>query len=116
VLTYKKPAFWVIVVAVIASVVTSICFLTNPITHLNDELSVFIDGQVSEHNYTESDDPVFVVLSHKLLDVDKSLNKTTVYMWALYTEYSYENGQIQLETSSYTPTVITAKRTGLHGH
>ena len=116
VLNYKKPAFWVIVVAVIASVVTSICFLTNPITHLNDELSVFIDGQVSEHNYTESDDPVFVVLSHKLLDVDKSLNKTTVYMWALYTEYSYENGQIQLETSSYTPTVITAKRTGLHGH
>ncbi len=116
VLNYKKPAFWVIVVAVIASVVTSICFLTNPITHLNDELSVFIDGQVSEHNYTESDDPVFVVLSHKLLDVDKSLNKTTVYMWALYTEYSYENGQIQLETGSYTPTVITAKRTGLHGH
>ena len=116
VLNYKKPAFWIIVVAVIASVVTSICFLTNPITHLNDELSVFIDGQVSEHNYTESDDPVFVVLSHKLLDVDKSLNKTTVYMWALYTEYSYENGQIQLETSSYTPTVITAKRTGLHGH
>ena len=116
VLNYKKPAFWVIIVAVIASLVTSICFLTNPITHLNDELSVFIDGQVSEHNYTESDDPVFVVLSHKLLDVDKSLNKTTVYMWALYTEYSYENGQIQLETSSYTPTVITAKRTGLHGH
>ena len=116
VLNYKKPAFWVIFVAVIASLVTSICFLTNPITHLNDELSVFIDGQVSEHNYTESDDPVFVVLSHKLLDVDKSLNKTTVYMWALYTEYSYENGQIQLETSSYTPTVITAKRTGLHGH
>ena len=116
ILNYKKPAFWIIVVAVIASVVTSICFLTNPITHLNDELSVFIDGQVSEHNYTESDDPVFVVLSHKLLDVDKSLNKTTVYMWALYTEYSYKNGQIQLETSSYTPTVITAKRTGLHGH
>lgn len=116
VLNYKKPAFWVIIVAVIASLVTSICFLTNPITHLNDELSVFIDGQVSEHNYTESDDPVFVVLSHKLLDVDKSLNKTTVYMWALYTEYSYENGQIQLETSSYKPTVITAKRTGLHGH
>ena len=116
VLNYKKPAFWVIVVAVIASLVTSICFLTNPITHLNDELSVFIDGQVAEHNYTESDNPVFVVLSHKILDVDKSLNKTTVYMWALYTEFSYENGQIQLETSSYTPTVITAKRTGLHGH
>ena len=77
---------------IIASIVISVCFLTNPITHLNDELSVFIDGQISEHNYTESDDSVFVVLSHKILDVDKSINKTTVYMWALYTEYSYENG------------------------
>lgn len=30
VLSYKKPAFWVIVVAVIASVAVAVCFLTNP--------------------------------------------------------------------------------------
>ena len=30
VLSYKKPAFWVIVVAVIASIVVAVCFLTNP--------------------------------------------------------------------------------------
>ncbi len=30
VLNYKKPAFWVIVVAVIASVAIAVCFLTNP--------------------------------------------------------------------------------------
>lgn len=30
VLHYKKPAFWIILVAVIASVVTAICFLTDP--------------------------------------------------------------------------------------
>jgi len=29
-LNYKKPAFWVIAVAVIASVVVGVCFLTNP--------------------------------------------------------------------------------------
>ncbi len=32
VLNYKKPAFWVIVVAVIASIVTAVCFLTSPKT------------------------------------------------------------------------------------
>lgn len=30
VLNYKKPAFWVIIVAVIAIIVTAICFMTNP--------------------------------------------------------------------------------------
>ena len=32
VLNYKKPAFWVIIVAVIACVVVALCFLTNPKT------------------------------------------------------------------------------------
>ncbi len=32
VLHYKKPAFWIIVVSVIAGIVTAVCFLTNPIT------------------------------------------------------------------------------------
>ncbi|MBQ2964386.1 MAG: M56 family metallopeptidase [Clostridia bacterium] len=30
VLSYKKPAFWIIVVAVVASVAVAVCFLTNP--------------------------------------------------------------------------------------
>jgi len=30
VLNYKKPAFWVIAVAIIAGIVVSVCFLTNP--------------------------------------------------------------------------------------
>ncbi len=30
VLNYKKPAFWIIVVSVVASVVVAVCFLTNP--------------------------------------------------------------------------------------
>ncbi|MBQ7922118.1 MAG: M56 family metallopeptidase [Clostridia bacterium] len=30
VLNYKKPAFWIVVVAVIACTVTAVCFLTNP--------------------------------------------------------------------------------------
>lgn len=30
VLNYKKPAFWIIAVAVVASIVVAVCFLTNP--------------------------------------------------------------------------------------
>ncbi len=31
VLNYKKPAFWIIIVAVIALIVTAVCFLTDPV-------------------------------------------------------------------------------------
>ncbi len=36
VLNYKKPAFWVITVAVVACVVVAVCFLTNPINKSSD--------------------------------------------------------------------------------
>ena len=31
VLNYKKPAFWIIVVAIIVSIIVAVCFLTNPL-------------------------------------------------------------------------------------
>ena len=30
VLNYKKPAFWIVVIAIVASIVVAVCFLTNP--------------------------------------------------------------------------------------
>lgn len=38
VLNYKKPAFWIIIVATIASVVAAVCFLTNPVVSNNTEM------------------------------------------------------------------------------
>lgn len=117
VLSYKKPAFWIVVFAIIASTVIAICFLTNPKTTINDELSVFLDTQIAEHHYSEEHtDDNFIAVHHKVLGVDKSLNETTVYMWVLYHEYSCENGEIKLESGAHTPTVITAEKTGKHGH
>lgn len=117
VLSYKKPAFWIIVVGIIISIVVGVCFLTNPETTVNEELSVLIDTQIAGRHYIEGyTDDNFVAVHHKVLGVDKSLNKTTVYMWVLYHEYSCENGEIKLETGTYIPAVITAERTGWHGH
>ncbi len=80
-------------------------------------MSIFIDGQICEHHYSEGHtDDNFIAIDYEVLGVDKSLNQTTVYMWVLYHEYSYENGEIKLKSGAHTPTVITAKRTGKHGH
>ncbi len=117
VLNYKKPAFWIVVAAIVVSIAVAVCFLTNPRTTIDDELSVFLDMQIAEHHYSEGHtDDNFITVHHKVLDVDKGLTRTTVYMWVLYHEYSCENGEIKLEAGAHTPTVITAKRTSSHGH
>ena len=38
VLNYKKPAFWIIIVALVATVIVSVCFLTNPHTMVREML------------------------------------------------------------------------------
>ena len=50
VLNYKKPAFWIVVVAVAACIVVAVCFLTNPmeeqdLSFLNDENAVALAGE-----------------------------------------------------------------------
>ena len=37
VLHYKKPAFWVILVAILVLIVTCVCFLTNPVTEKDED-------------------------------------------------------------------------------
>ncbi len=52
VLHYKKPAFWVILIAVIASAVIAVCFLTDPITEVEGGKE-----NESEESQTQSDTP-----------------------------------------------------------
>lgn len=42
VMNYRKPAFWVIVLAVIACVVVAVCFLTNPTQSVDERLAIFM--------------------------------------------------------------------------
>ena len=115
VLNYKKPAFWIIVIAVVACIVTAVCFLTNP-PGVNEELSVFIDMQIAEHNQGKYFPGQFTAVHHKVLGTKRSKGNITVYLLARYQEYSFENGEIQKAGGSYIPVALTAKRTGKHGH
>lgn len=45
VMNYKKPAFWIIVAAIISCVVVAVCFLTNPKTSANNQVSLPQDIQ-----------------------------------------------------------------------
>ena len=45
VMNYKKPAFWIVVAAIVACAVVAVCFLTNPRTSANDQVSLPTDMQ-----------------------------------------------------------------------
>ena len=65
VLNYKKPAFWIILVAVIAGVVLSVCFLTNP-KQKEDKLNgvrvdlILVFDQDNENGYLAGARSVYV--------------------------------------------------------
>lgn len=115
VLSYKKPAFWIIIAAVVVCIVTAICLLTNPKSYatsdLDDQLQVLLDTQIRKHHQSDQTNSNFAALDYEILKVDKSLSDTTLYMWVLYEEYSYENDNLQVETAAHTPTVITVTST-----
>lgn len=108
VLNYKKPAFWILVVAVISCAAVAVCFLTNPKT-LDEDLKNFIDAKiVAQHQSSESAEH-FACVDWDVLAQRKNGNRTTLYMWVLYNEYSYNNGLVS-ESGAHIPTAITVEK------
>ena len=111
VLNYKKPAFWIILTALILSVVLCVCFLTDPLREedVNERLLAFLDVQIHEH-YSPPQNPAhYQGMDFEIIGTEKKGNNITVYMWVLYTEYSYNNGLVS-ENGSHVLTAITAKK------
>ena len=77
VMNYKKPAFWVIVPAVILCVVVAVCFLTNP-------MEPSIGDIISQDNYT--------VLTKNQVDVTLTISKADLPD-DIYTKAEHEFGK-----------------------
>lgn len=52
VLNYKKPAFWIVIAAIVLSIVVAVCFMTNP----KKESDTFIEGITVEYVPAEIDE------------------------------------------------------------
>ena len=62
VMNYKKPAFWVIIIAVIACVIVAVCFLTNPMGFQFDEATHAIVS-ASHFDMRNADDTVAIEMN-----------------------------------------------------
>ena len=109
VLNYKKPAFWIILIAIIACIVLAVCLMTDPFSNksLSGKLGVSMDMAVAEHNRSSQSEGRFIATDYDILLVSESGSETTVYAWVLYEEYSFDGRDAKLETGSHIPTVIT---------
>ncbi|MCH5316533.1 MAG: hypothetical protein J1E05_01030 [Eubacterium sp.] len=98
VLNYKKPAFWIIIVSIIACIAVAVCFLTNPITAKPKlpENFTLIDVVYNEH--------ISISVKEVVLDTDNPYIKIEwknntpamlVYGEPFDIEYQdYENGTV----------------------
>ena len=118
VLSYKKPAFWIILVAMVTTVAVAVAFLTNPLATTNDQLKVFIDCRIAEHfeyhKEGEEEQDIARCIDWKLLGRKRHKEGTTLFMWVFYSEYTLENNDIHLSSSAHIPTAITYKKENGH--
>ena len=108
VLNYKKPAFWVVAAAVIACAAVAVCFLTDPAVSVDKKLAVFIDDTIASHFASEQSEERFCCWDWKVIGKQTDGNRTTLYMWVLYEEFSGKNG-LTAETGTHILTAITVE-------
>ena len=113
VLSYKKPAFWIILVAVLVCAGMAVSLLTDPSSNknLSHKLAISMDMAIAGHfqsNHKDyHKDGSFGTLAYDVLGISKKGNQTTVYAQVLYEEYSAYGFDVRLESGSFSPTAIT---------
>lgn len=92
VLNYKKPAFGIVAVAIVASIVVAVCFLTNPINKsiFNSKYETgkcLYDDVISEDKATKTNELVFNITSDGI--VYKSFDENTTEELGKLTETDF---------------------------
>jgi len=52
VMNYKKPAFWIVIAAIVLCIVVAVCFLTNPETDADEQANALLDDFIMINNDT----------------------------------------------------------------
>lgn len=120
VMNYKKPAFWVVIAGIAVCIIAAVCLLTNPkgsektdyTPKISDTLDSTISLSVIEHNQGKYLDGMMSFEAHKVLatktSTDENADKIiTVYIIALYEEYSIENGELVEVSGGMSPLALS---------
>ena len=94
VLSYKKPAFWVIVIALIASAVLAICFLTDPkkTADVSPALEEAVHTALLQDNEGKNWLGECAAEGHVIYGCEQSGSQWKVYLYHGYERYGFVNG------------------------
>lgn len=108
VLHYKKPAFWLVITALVATVVAAVCLLTNPRTSIPTDMDAFLSQAILDYNRSEHTGDDYPTEAHTVFGSRKVGGNTAVYGMVLYEEYYVdENDVLQTRSGSHCPTILT---------
>lgn len=121
VMNYKKPAFWVIIAAVVVCIIAAVCFLTNPTDtrkidyspNISAELDRNITVQIINRNQGYYLDGMVSCEAHKVLATETTSQPDdngiaiTVYLVSSYNEYSVEDGKLVDMGGNMTPLALS---------
>ena len=113
VLNYKKPAFWIIIVALVLLAAVAVCFLTDPVG-FNTDLDDYISSVILEQNAHDKQDGYSSFEAHTVFGTRRRGNEIKLYTMVYKTDYMLD-GQGELAdklNGSHIPTVITVRRVG----
>lgn len=111
VLSYKKPALWIIIISVISCIVVAVCFLTNPKSELKDsnpELDKAVSQAILEINSSgELYNTECVAEGHIIYGIEEESDNVTVYLLEEFAGFGFKNGYFMEQTGHRTPAVYT---------
>ncbi len=127
VLNYKKPAFWIVIVAVVVAAALTVGFLTNPVSKNevpeNDDSKPYasmsdnsfestVMGSIIMNCASEDKGDRYAVSDFRELNTIEFEHSVTSYIWAYYGEYEYNDGKTELEYEFYQPAVVRLHKDG----
>ena len=96
VLSYKKPALWVVAVGAVLVAAVAVCFLTNPKTAGNGKVTPELDAAVSEAILNENADKLWSgecpTEGHVILGADETDTKAVVYAIEEFNSFGFYSG------------------------
>lgn len=113
VLNYKKPAFWVIVLALAMSAVVAVCFMTTP-RDLRDTLPAGMDEAIHTAILADNEDANWfgecATEGHFVYGCEQKGSTWKVYLYHGYERYGFINGYFTNVAGHWMPAVLTMEQ------
>ncbi len=113
VLSYKRPAFWIIIVSVLVSAIVAVAFMTDPLNtqYVYKNEAELLESTILRENTPQKNKDLFCCESHQVIQRDVKGSFITYYTAFGFGGYTLSEGEIKAEEEFFSPAIISAELT-----